>query len=265
LTILKYLGKKYLATLTKFEAPQLMCISLNPTQEFIDSTIISASFGNIHNITYMMEVSGDENEMGGFIIFPGNNAQLIEPPTICNILKFKDEIDFQYSKNPKFQSNVDNKKTNIEAIIKIFDNLNEFYNSFQELINSSTQLKNLVDSLMSISELQDQPILLCLIPIKTKSAIAFSYTIQGDLLIPGWENDHVNIDYFSPYVERTSTFIVGKTDERQKTLFKQYVSSPFEYCFPSLIANYSCGIEESKNGNLTLQTNRFGWHQLEAA
>jgi hypothetical protein len=241
-----------------------MCISLNPTQEVIDSTIISASFGDIHNITYMMEVIGDENEMGGFIIFPGNNARLIESPSICNILKFKAEINSQYLKSSKFWANVDNKKTNFDATVEIFENLQVFYNNFQELINRSTQLKNLVDSLMSITNLQDQPILLCLIPIKSKSAIALSYTIQGDLVIPGWENDHVNIDYLSPYVERKSTFIVGKTDESQKTLYKQYVTSPFEYCFPSLIANYSCGIEESKNGNLSLQTNQFGWHQLEA-
>lgn len=241
-----------------------MCISLTHDQELIASTVITSSFDNRHNITYIMEFDGEVNNIGGFIVFPGVEATIIEEPCIRQINNFADDVYYQYIKGQNYQNPnnnvVSNKLSDSRTIV--FDNLTSFKNTIDTSKGNSAELQNLIAQL-STTISSDLSFILCLYPLG-RASVAFTYSIEGQLIIPGWENNHSNIEHLSPIVERKTTFIIGKSESSQKVKFKQYIPSIHHYCFPSEIVNYSQGVEESVNGNLKLVTNQFGWHHLQA-
>jgi hypothetical protein len=242
-----------------------MCISLTHTQELKASTVITNSFGNIHNITYLMELNGNVGDTGGFIIFPGPNVELIESPTINSILNYKEDLINQHTNGRKFNNyRLDATKNKyIDSQTQLYNNLASFRETIDNTQGNSEKLEKLVDQL-STKITQDQSFILCLFPLN-RGAVALTYRLEGELVIPGWENDHDNIDIVHPVVERQTTFIIGKTSNDQTIKYNQYVPSTNSYCFPTSIINYSEGLEESLNGNLALATNQYGWHHLQVA
>ena len=243
-----------------------MCISLTSSQELQASTVITNSFGNTHNITYLMEIDGKADKIGhigGFIIFPGLNPEFIESPTVNSIMNYKADLTNLHSNGSRFSNYQNDKKINqyISCQTKLYNSLASLNDSINIEANNKEELKVLFDQLARIID-QNQIFILCLFPINI-GFVSFSYTIKGELIIPGWENDHEHIEHLHPVVERKTTFIIGKTNPSQPIKYKQPIPSYHTYCFPSEVVIYSDGLEESSNGNLKVNTNQFGWNHLQ--